>query len=328
MALGIIVTLLASLRPAVRATRVPPIAAVREGSILPPSRFARFGPIVALVVCAVSLALILYSSFGSGLTTGNRLILLGVGVLGFFIGVAMVAPSVARPLASVLGRPAAADRRRLGQSRPVELDAKPGPHRVDRRRADDRARARDDRRRARAGDQGAVRGAPSAAEFHADYALTSQDGFTPTSIASAEALRKSGVATLVAGVRAGDGRVVGKSLPVAGVDPGISKVLKLNWQDGTNTDLDTLGMTGAILTKGYAKNHDLTRRLADPARDARRQVPEPARARDRRPAPRRLAARHGHRSRRRRSTPSTRTRRTSSRSSTRRAASRRRTRRS
>ncbi len=35
-------------------------------------------------------------------------------------------------------------------------------------------------------------------------------------------------------------------------------MLKLNWQDGTNTDLDTLGMTGAILTKGYAKNHDLT----------------------------------------------------------------------
>ena len=158
MALGIIVTLLASLRPAVRATRVPPIAAVREGSILPPSRFARFGPIVALVVCAVSLALILYGSFGSGLTTGNRLILLGVGVLGFFIGVAMVAPSVARPLASVLGRPAQLIGGVAGTPRPVELDAKPGPDRVDRRRADDRARARDDRRRARAGDQGAVRG--------------------------------------------------------------------------------------------------------------------------------------------------------------------------
>ena len=39
---GIIVTLLASLRPAIRATRVPPIAAVREGATLPPSRFARF----------------------------------------------------------------------------------------------------------------------------------------------------------------------------------------------------------------------------------------------------------------------------------------------
>ena len=39
---GILVTLLASLRPAVRATRVPPIAAVREGATLPESRFARF----------------------------------------------------------------------------------------------------------------------------------------------------------------------------------------------------------------------------------------------------------------------------------------------
>ena len=35
-------TLLASLRPAIRATRVPPIAAVREGATLPESRFARF----------------------------------------------------------------------------------------------------------------------------------------------------------------------------------------------------------------------------------------------------------------------------------------------
>ena len=257
MALGIIVTLLASLRPAVRATRVPPIAAVREGSILPPSRFARFGPIVALVVCGVSLALILYSSFGSGLTTGNRLILLGVGVLGFFIGVAMVAPTVARPLASVLGRPAQLIGGVSGTLARSNSMRNPG------RTASTAAALMIGlalvtivavlAQGIKAQFEDAV-----AAEFHADYALTSQDGFTPTSTASAEAVRQSGVATLVAGVRAGDGRVAGKSLPVAGVDPGISKVLKLNWEDGTNTDLDTLGMTGAILTKGYAKNHDLT----------------------------------------------------------------------
>src|SRR3954468_11026319 len=35
---GVVITLIASLRPAMRATRVPPIAAVREGSVLPPSR--------------------------------------------------------------------------------------------------------------------------------------------------------------------------------------------------------------------------------------------------------------------------------------------------
>ena len=45
---GILVTLLASLRPAIRATRVPPIAAVREGATLPESRFARFRTIGSL----------------------------------------------------------------------------------------------------------------------------------------------------------------------------------------------------------------------------------------------------------------------------------------
>ena len=43
LAAGIIVTLLASFVPAVRATRVAPIAAVREGAILPPGRLARAG---------------------------------------------------------------------------------------------------------------------------------------------------------------------------------------------------------------------------------------------------------------------------------------------
>ena len=44
---GILVTLLASLRPAIRATRVPPIAAVREGATLPESRCARFRDVLA-----------------------------------------------------------------------------------------------------------------------------------------------------------------------------------------------------------------------------------------------------------------------------------------
>ncbi len=42
LVVGILVTMVASMRPARRATRVPPIAAVREGASLPPGRFARF----------------------------------------------------------------------------------------------------------------------------------------------------------------------------------------------------------------------------------------------------------------------------------------------
>src|SRR5207253_959605 len=97
---------IASLAPALRATRVPPIAAVREGSVLPPSRLARFGPAVAVLVAAGGLVLICVGGFVSALSTRPRLLVVGVWMLALFVGVALVAPSVTRPLALVLGWPA------------------------------------------------------------------------------------------------------------------------------------------------------------------------------------------------------------------------------
>src|SRR4029077_3066706 len=84
---GIIITLLASLRPALRATRVPPIAAVREGATLPPGRFARFTPILALITLVFSILLLAYGVLGHGLSTGARLSSLGFGVVLLFLGV-------------------------------------------------------------------------------------------------------------------------------------------------------------------------------------------------------------------------------------------------
>ena len=66
---GVLVTLLASLRPAIRATRVPPIAAVREGATLPESRFARFRVIGAILLTVVGFAALIFGLFGSGLDT-------------------------------------------------------------------------------------------------------------------------------------------------------------------------------------------------------------------------------------------------------------------
>ena len=63
LALGTGITLLASIMPALRATRVPPIAAVREGSTLPPSRFAAHSLKTAVVVIAASVAAICVGIF-------------------------------------------------------------------------------------------------------------------------------------------------------------------------------------------------------------------------------------------------------------------------
>src|SRR5438067_12047128 len=87
---GILVTLFASLRPALRATRVPPIAAVREGATLPESRFAFLAPFVKTIVMLIGVALLLYGFFVHHIATTQRLIALGVGAFLLFIGVALV----------------------------------------------------------------------------------------------------------------------------------------------------------------------------------------------------------------------------------------------
>ena len=99
---GIVITVLAGLFPALRATRVPPIAAVREGATLPRGRLAPFVPYIALVVIAVSVALLGYSMFVDDVDTVTRLLAIAGGVLTLFVGVAMISPKAVPPLASVL----------------------------------------------------------------------------------------------------------------------------------------------------------------------------------------------------------------------------------
>ncbi|HEX4930934.1 MAG TPA: ABC transporter permease, partial [Gaiellaceae bacterium] len=86
---GVIVTLLASLRPAIRATRVPPIAAVREGATLPESRFARFRTTGSLGLTGLGFASLGFGLFGRGLGTTQVLVWMGLGALLIFLGVAL-----------------------------------------------------------------------------------------------------------------------------------------------------------------------------------------------------------------------------------------------
>ena len=107
---GTLVTLVASILPARRATRVPPIAAVREGATLPPSRFAAHTLKAGLGVAGASLAALLTGMFVGGLGTLGVVVLLGGGVLGLFAGMALLAPRLVGPLARFVGLPA----RRVG----------------------------------------------------------------------------------------------------------------------------------------------------------------------------------------------------------------------
>ncbi|HEX2433296.1 MAG TPA: ABC transporter permease, partial [Gaiellaceae bacterium] len=106
LAAGILVTLVASLRPAFRATRVPPIAAVREGASLPQSRFARFRVPASILLTLLGFAALIWGLFGPGLSTTALLLWMGLGALLIFLGVALLSERLVKPLAALLGWPA------------------------------------------------------------------------------------------------------------------------------------------------------------------------------------------------------------------------------
>src|SRR4051794_24354605 len=107
---GVIVTVIAGVGPAMRATRVSPVIALREGADIPADRVGRRAPIIAAVVTGIALLLLGYGLFASGVDATGRLVTLSVGCIVLFLGVALLSPRFARPLASVLGRPG----RRIG----------------------------------------------------------------------------------------------------------------------------------------------------------------------------------------------------------------------
>ena len=97
-AVGIIVTVLAALIPAVRASRIPPVAAMRDAATpdKPLTKISLIG-LAVFVVGAVALG------FGLAGAGGATLGLILIGVLVSFIGVALLTPIISRPIVSGLG---------------------------------------------------------------------------------------------------------------------------------------------------------------------------------------------------------------------------------
>ncbi len=256
LAVGVLVTLVASLRPALRATRVPPIAAVREGAALPEGRFARFRTPTSLLFTMLGFGLLLWGLFGAEDTTAILLFML-VGALVIFLGVALLSVRLVPPLTRVLGWPAT----RIGGA---------AGH-----LARDNARRNPQRTSSTAAAlmiglalvtlvavlaAGIVQTFTGAVEDlwrDADYAITAQNNFSPIPIAAAEAVAGVDGVEFVANVRTGEALVLGKAQFVTAVDPPAAEVFNIDWVDGSAEVLRTLGADGAFVSDAYAENNGL-----------------------------------------------------------------------
>src|SRR3954452_27283 len=85
---GTIVTVLASLGPARRATRVPPLAAMREG-VIPSRGTSRRRTVIAIVVTVIGVVLLSTGLFGGG-SASKVLGLMAIAAILVFIGVALL----------------------------------------------------------------------------------------------------------------------------------------------------------------------------------------------------------------------------------------------
>ncbi|MGH2653611.1 MAG: ABC transporter permease [Actinomycetota bacterium] len=99
--IGTVVTVVAGVAPARRASRISPIEALREGQLGPTASLRR-RVIVGGVVTVVGAAALLYGLFGG---PSDAALIVGLGAALTFVGVATLSPLVARPLAWILGAP-------------------------------------------------------------------------------------------------------------------------------------------------------------------------------------------------------------------------------
>ena len=255
LALGIVVTLIASVFPALRATRVPPIAAVREGATLPPGRFARLRTPIAAVLTALGFAGLILGLFSSGTT--KVLLLLILGTLLIFIGVALLSAPAIPTLTGILGWPGT----RMGGA--AGMLARDNARRNPQRTASTAAALMIGLALVTlvatlaAGITQTFKGAVEDL-FVADYAITAQNNYSPIPVSVAQAASQAPGVTATGAVRSGNALAFRKAIYATAVTPGMKDVIDMTWTAGSQDVLATLGADGAFVDNDYAKKHKLS----------------------------------------------------------------------
>ena len=98
MTAGTVITLVSAVFPALRASRVPPVAAMRDDVVVGESSLRRRA-FLGSTVLAVGIAALVVG------LVGKTLAAVGVGAFFVFIGVAMLVPLIASPTARLIGAP-------------------------------------------------------------------------------------------------------------------------------------------------------------------------------------------------------------------------------
>jgi putative ABC transport system permease protein len=183
---------------------------------------------------------------------------MGLGALLIFFGVSLLSVRFVRPLAAALGWPAT----RMGGA--AGTLARDNARRNPQRTASTAAALMIGLALVTlvavlaAGITGTFRSAVKDIWRNADYAITAQNNFSPIPVDAAQAAAKAPGVEAVANVRTGDIEAFGKRLFATAVDPPGQTMFFLDWTQGSQSVLGSLGADGVFVDKDYAKDHSLS----------------------------------------------------------------------
>jgi putative ABC transport system permease protein len=259
LVLGIGITLAAAIVPALRATRVAPMAALLEAALPESRRRGRIAAAFAALLGVGGLAMLLVGLFGGLESAGSAAGLMGAGSAAILFSASLYSPRLVRPLASIAGWPMERLRGLTGRLARENAMRKPG------RTAVTSAALM-------IGlalvvfvtvfAAGLNRSIASAIDtnFEGDLTVQNTDGFSP--IPASIARDVSGVEGVgdVGSIRYSYARVAGQAgqQRIAGVDPAvIERVFNFEVTEGPPATIARLADDQAVIDETYAKSKDL-----------------------------------------------------------------------
>lgn len=255
LVIGVGVTLVSSLIPAFRSTRVPPIAALSENLTVGGKNRVVVRTAIAVLLGAVGLLLIALTLIG-GKDGGSGAAQIGGGAVCVLIAISIFAPKLVTPAARVLGAPI----EKMGglTGRLARENAQRNPSRT-------------------AVTAAALMIGLSLIAFVTIFAsglsssvnkviddqlpgeivMQTSGGFLPFPAGAIPEVQKIDGVEAASGIRFIAAEVDGKTATVSSVDPeNITKVFTIEWEDGSNSDLTGLTDKGIVIGDSLADKVD------------------------------------------------------------------------
>jgi putative ABC transport system permease protein len=255
--LGVVVTAVSSMVPALRSTRVPPIAALRANAP-PASRGRRLVYLaLSLLLGLVGLVMVVVGLFGNG-GAGTRAGLMGAGAVVIVLAVSLFSPRLVPPLAAIAGWPLERIRRLTGRL------ARENSQRNPSRTAVTAAALMIGLALVTFVTVFAAGLKSSVAQvidenFEGGLVVQNTDGFSPIPAGAATLARKVPGVKRVATIRATEAELLGggSKTKITSATPDIGDAVSIEWKKGGPATLRNLGDREAVVSDSFASDHDL-----------------------------------------------------------------------